>query len=38
MRLSPVLIYNHYLNVAVWPFCFKVFVWEIIETNEFVGT
>jgi hypothetical protein len=34
--ISPVLIYNSHLNVADGPFCFK-FVWEIVETNEFVG-
>jgi len=35
--ISPLLIYNFRLNVADGPFCFKVFAWEIIETNEFVG-
>jgi len=33
-----VLMWYHIgLNVANGPFCFNVFVWEIIETNEFVG-
>jgi hypothetical protein len=35
--ISPILIYNSCLNVANRPFYFNVFVWEIIETNEFVG-
>src|SRR5215510_7673267 len=31
------ICYHIGLNVANGPFCFNVFVWEIIETNEFVG-
>jgi hypothetical protein len=35
--ISPLLIYNPCLHVANGPFSFKVFIWEIIKTNEFVG-